>query len=64
MMRPVRSVLWGALTLAVNRYVKNSDHQVDRLVQTIHLHSDGRHVDFTFMSGRKLLNLDISSIQI
>ena len=25
MMRPVRSVLWGALTLLVNRYVNSTD---------------------------------------
>ena len=62
MLRPMRSVLWGGITMAAIKYTRQISDKLDICVREIKLSSDGRHVDFIFQSGRQLLNLDISSI--
>ena len=62
--RPVRSVIWGALSLLMSRNLANGMNSFSSIIHAIHLHEDGLKVDLTFQdsSFRTVMIQDIQRI--
>ena len=62
--RPFRTIFWMIPTtlLAFSNY--RNHQQLGKIIQTIVLHDDGRHIDLTFFDKSKIQMLDIACLSI
>lgn len=62
--RPIRGTIWLLISAFLTKVTSQNERSLSRLVKKIELSIDGRHVDIEFISGRRLYNVDISSLAL
>ena len=61
-LRPFRTAFWAFLCFKLTKNLKAGDEMMSQVVKKIEMNLDGKCLDVTFVSGRKLSHVDIKSL--
>ena len=62
--RPFRTLFWMAPTMMLGLSNYRNHQQLGKIISTIILHDDGRHIDLTFFDKSQIKMLDIACLSL